>query len=603
MKGLIKIVSVFILMIFITQNTVSVFAAISEKSPYTGYVYTHPSKFDSYQRINGIDVSEHNGTVDFNKVKADGIDFVFVRVGFTGYTKARFSLNYDKNYTVNINNALKAGLKVGVYWYSQALNAGEARQEAQKTLDAIKGFDISMPVVMDYEFADTSAGRLDSAGLSKSQMTDNALAFLNEVEAAGYDPCLYANAGFLTYNLNAADISGNYKIWLAHYVTGTSYAGDFDIWQYSQNGKVDGINGSVDVNFWYYNGTVNRLDDMVYTGQPLTPQPVVEDNGTVLEKDRDYTLTYKNNTEVGTAYITAQGINKYLGKKYEFKFLIKPDKARVITLKERKTTSLKFAWDAVKGAQVYYVKIKNNITGADLSRQVTANSITITGLTPGNSYDVSMKAGRRDSAGNIIYGNYTPVNTKHTVSDAVTGLRISSTGKTALTLTWNKKAGAAGYRIYRYYPSTKKYSVVADVNGYNKNSYTVKGLNAGETVYFRVSAFTVDSQKKIGYKSAQLTAGTRPQTITVRSVSSPSSKKAALLWYRVNGSGYQIQWSTTSNFSSNKKSVTLAQSKNRYTITTYYGNKTYYVRMRSFRKVDGKTIYGYWSATQVIKVK
>lgn len=603
LKGLLKIISLLMVMLFAFQGAAAVLAATATTSPYTNYVYTHQTRFDDYEKINGTDVSQHNGTVDFNKVKAAGIDFVFVRVGYTGYTKSRFSLNYDTNYATYIQNALNAGLSVGVYWYSQALNESEARQEAQKMLSVIKDYNITLPVVMDYEFADTSAGRLDSANLSKSAMTNNALAFLSEVDKAGYDGCLYANASFLQDNLNASQISSDYKIWLAHYTTNTSYSGDFDFWQYSHNGKIDGISGNADVNFWYYQNKTQELSPHIYTGKAITPKPVIKEGDTILREGEDYTLSYTDNVNVGTAYITAKGINDYSAKTYRFKFLIKPDRTPVITLKERKTTSLKFSWNAVTGAEVYYVYVKNNITGSDFSKKVTENSVTLTGLTAGHSYNVSVKAGRKDNSGNMIYGSYSAINTKHTVADAVTGLKATARSKSSVTLTWNKKTGAAGYRIYRYYPSTKKYAVVADVNGYNSNAYTVKGLSTGETVYFRVSAFTQDSQKKIGYKSSQLTETTRPQTITVRSISSPSSKKVTLFWYRVNGSGYQVQWSTTKDFSSNTKSVTVAQNINKSTFTTYQSKRTYYFRMRSYKKIAGKTVYSYWSTTQVIKVK
>lgn len=603
LKGLLKIISLLMVMLFAFQGAAAVLAATATTSPYTNYVYTHQTRFDDYEKINGTDVSQHNGTVDFNKVKAAGIDFVFVRVGYTGYTKSRFSLNYDTNYATYIQNALNAGLSVGVYWYSQALNESEARQEAQKMLSVIKDYNITLPVVMDYEFADTSAGRLDSANLSKSAMTNNALAFLSEVDKAGYDGCLYANASFLQDNLNASQISSDYKIWLAHYTTNTSYSGDFDFWQYSHNGEIDGISGNADVNFWYYQNKTQELSPHIYTGKAITPKPVIKEGDTILREGEDYTLSYTDNVNVGTAYITAKGINDYSAKTYRFKFLIKPDRTPVITLKERKTTSLKFSWNAVTGAEVYYVYVKNNITGSDFSKKVTENSVTLTGLTAGHSYNVSVKAGRKDNSGNMIYGSYSAINTKHTVADAVTGLKATARSKSSVTLTWNKKTGAAGYRIYRYYPSTKKYAVVADVNGYNSNAYTVKGLSTGETVYFRVSAFTQDSQKKIGYKSSQLTETTRPQTITVRSISSPSSKKVTLFWYRVNGSGYQVQWSTTKDFSSNIKSVTVAQNINKSTFTTYQSKRTYYFRMRSYKKIAGKTVYSYWSTTQVIKVK
>lgn len=603
LKKTAKILSVILVMLFAFQSTAVVFASTKAKSPYTNYTYTHQTRFDDRQRLNGVDVSQHNGKVDFKKVKASGIDFVFVRVGYTGYTKSKFSLNYDTNYKTNITEALKEGLAVGVYWYSQALTVSEAKQEAQKLLSVIKNYNITLPVVMDYEFAGTSAGRLDNPKPSKSTMTNNALAFLGEVSKAGYDGCLYANANFLTNHLNAAQISDDYKIWLAHYTTNTSYSGDFDFWQYDENGKVNGINGKADVNFWYYQDDAVELKPYIYTGKAIEPKPVITEGDVILEENKDYTLSYKNNTNVGTAYITAKGIHDYEGKKYTFKFKIKPDRTPVLTLKDRTTTSLSFTWDAVKGAQTYYVYVKNNITGKDFSKSVTTNSVTLSGLTPGNEYNVSVKCGRKSDNGTVVYGSYSAINTKHTIADAVTGLKATSQTKSSITLTWDKKTGADGYRVYRYHPSTKRYEVLADLNGYSNNSYTVKGLSVNQNVYFRVSAFTKDSEKKIGQKSTQLKATTKPQTITVRGISSPSAKQVTMNWYRVDCSGYQVQWSTSKDFSTNVKSTTVAQDKYKSTFTMPQGKKTYYFRIRSFKKMNGQTIYGYWATTQTIKVK
>ena len=142
-----------------------------------------------------------------DRVKADGIDFVYVRVGYTGYTKSKLSLNLDPYYQTNITNALAAGLQVGVYWYSQAVNESEASQEANMLLNAIAGYNVTLPVVDDYEFAGVDSGRLDSANLSKDQMTANSLAFLNAVAQRGYVPCLYANKSFLENRVNASQIA------------------------------------------------------------------------------------------------------------------------------------------------------------------------------------------------------------------------------------------------------------------------------------------------------------------------------------------------------------------------------------------------------------
>lgn len=112
--------------------------------------YTHNAKFNGRTVRNGIDVSYYQGSIDWNAVKNSGIDFVFVRVGYRGYSNG--ALKEDPNAAANINGALTAGLKVGVYMFSQAVNADEAAEEARFALSKISGYNITMPVVMDFEF-------------------------------------------------------------------------------------------------------------------------------------------------------------------------------------------------------------------------------------------------------------------------------------------------------------------------------------------------------------------------------------------------------------------------------------------------------------------
>ena len=138
MKRVSKMISVMLAFVMLFTST-GVYASTKTRSKYTGITYTHNSKFDNKELVYGMDISQHNGKIDFKKVKKDGIQFVFIRVGYTGYTKSSFSLNYDRNYKTYIKDATKAGLKVGVYWYSQSTKVSEAKKEANALLKAIKG--------------------------------------------------------------------------------------------------------------------------------------------------------------------------------------------------------------------------------------------------------------------------------------------------------------------------------------------------------------------------------------------------------------------------------------------------------------------------------
>lgn len=229
-----------------TDSSVSMF---SSNAIGTGYI--HNDRYNSgYDIINGIDVSRYNGNINWSEVKASGIEYVMIRVGFRGYGSTG-SLNEDNMFRQNIEGALDAGLKVGVYFFSQAITRTEAREEANYVLSRISGYDISLPVVIDFEYASGNIGRLYEADLSRDYATQICKAFCRTVEAEGYTGMVYANKSMLESNLYADDISSDYKVWLAHYTTRTDYAGEYYAWQYTSSGRIDGISGNVDCNFFY----------------------------------------------------------------------------------------------------------------------------------------------------------------------------------------------------------------------------------------------------------------------------------------------------------------------------------------------------------------
>lgn len=231
----------------------------------------HASKFDGYTIEKGIDVSKWNTINDWTKVKQAGIQFAFVRVAYRAYGSG--TLATDGKEAANIKNATAAGIPVGVYIFSQAITVKEAEEEADFVLKQIAGSAVTMPVVLDFEYASDAngvTGRLYEAKLSKSAATNICMAFCKRVAAAGYTPMVYANKDMLTNGLNASTISASYPIWLAHYTTATDYAGDYDYWQYSEKGSVSGITGNVDMNFRYIKGNSTNPPQTTYTSYRTT---------------------------------------------------------------------------------------------------------------------------------------------------------------------------------------------------------------------------------------------------------------------------------------------------------------------------------------------
>ncbi len=262
------------------SNKAHASAAITGKSPFTSSTYTHNDTFKNYNIYNGIDVSKYNGDIDWNKVKKSGVDFAIVRVGYRGYGKSG-TLCTDPNYQANIKGALAAGIKVGVYYFTEAITTDEAREEAEFCISKIKDYDITLPVAIDYEFptdGKNPIGRMYNAKLSKADATANVKAFCAAVKKAGYTPLVYANKSDLSSLINGKTIGNSYKVWLANYTTKTTYANSYEYWQYTSSGKVNGITGKVDCNFWY---TKKSIDAAEATSSPViiptnTPKPTTK---------------------------------------------------------------------------------------------------------------------------------------------------------------------------------------------------------------------------------------------------------------------------------------------------------------------------------------
>ena len=191
----------------------------------------------------GIDVSKWNGKIDWNAVKNSGVSYVIIRCGYRG--SAQGSLIEDPRFETNIQGAIAAGLKVGVYFFSQAVDEMEAVEEASMVLDQIRNYRISYPVFLDVE---ASGGRADS--IDKATRTAVCKAFCQTIQNGGYTAGIYANKTWLESKIDTGSLSA-YKIWLAQYAASPTYKGRYDLWQYRSTGSVSGISGNVDFNISY----------------------------------------------------------------------------------------------------------------------------------------------------------------------------------------------------------------------------------------------------------------------------------------------------------------------------------------------------------------
>ncbi len=196
--------------------------------------------------IRGIDVSDHQGTIDWQAVAASGVEFAIIRCGWRGYGGG--SLNEDGCYRQNIEGAKAAGLKVGAYFFSQATSLVEAAEEAVYTVSLLEGYALDLPVFFDWERIDSDTARTDN--VDGRTVTEAALEFCRLVGSAGYDTGVYTylNLAYFTYELNSLK---GITLWLGDPGTWPEFYYEHDYWQYSFTGSVPGIEGDVDMDVIY----------------------------------------------------------------------------------------------------------------------------------------------------------------------------------------------------------------------------------------------------------------------------------------------------------------------------------------------------------------
>lgn len=195
-----------------------------------------------------IDVSTYNGDIDWNRVKEAGIDYAIIRVGYRGYETAR--LVKDKRFDTNMRNATAAGVKVGAYIVTQAVNTNEAVEEASFIISACSGYNVSLPLAIDVESAGNGSGRGDKISVAERTAVINA--FVQTIRGAGYSAMVYANKDWMTNRINAGGLASGSTVWLAQYRSRCTYGGSYQMWQFTESGSIPGISGNVDMSAWKY---------------------------------------------------------------------------------------------------------------------------------------------------------------------------------------------------------------------------------------------------------------------------------------------------------------------------------------------------------------
>ncbi|MCI9138777.1 MAG: Lyzozyme M1 (1,4-beta-N-acetylmuramidase) [Lachnospiraceae bacterium] len=193
----------------------------------------------------GIDVSSYQKNINWKEVKEAGVEFVFVRLGYRGYTEGKLVL--DDMFHSHMKGAKKEGLHTGIYFFSQAINEKEAVEEAEFVLKHMQGYELSYPVVYDTEFITDSKARTRQEEITREDRSRMCIAFCETIKEAGYYPMIYCNENWIRRYLDYAMLE-DYDFWVPQYNALMDFMYDFTIWQYSEGADIPGIEGLVDAN-------------------------------------------------------------------------------------------------------------------------------------------------------------------------------------------------------------------------------------------------------------------------------------------------------------------------------------------------------------------
>lgn len=468
-------------------------ASSTSKSPFISGTYTHSDIADGLSIHHGVDVSEHQGKINWTKAKKDGVEYAIIRVGCRRLMSGEFK--EDDWFYQNMEGALAAGIKVGVYFYSGAISQKEAVEEADYVLSRIAGYKVELPVFFDIEYH--SGARITKALKNKrGKATNICIAFMDRIKEAGYTPMVYTYRNLMNNYLYPGKLSG-YGIWIADYNTQCKFAYPYVSWQYTSSGKVNGIPGRADCNFWYDDGTYfgdTPAPDPTPTPVPdpdPAPAPAVakvtgvslksravssvtikwnkvsDADGYYVYRADSYGSSYSRIGSTDSTEYTDNGLTQ--GREYYY---------RVCAYKDGKrgSKSSKLAAAALPKYDRYGKTTENDIRMR--SRAGTAYSV-ITALPKNRT--VTILASTRDSAGDVWY-KVRYINGSRSYSGYMTGeyFKITKKGTTAEAINMRKSPGTAG-KLISTVPKGKRLTIYAEKKVNGESWYKVKLKVAGKT--------------------------------------------------------------------------------------------------------------------------
>lgn len=620
-------------------------AANSTKSPFTGKTYTHAASKKGKTVTLGIDVSYFQGNIDWKKVKAAGVKFVILRCGRTRVHS--FGIGKDEKFEEYVKGAHDVGIKIGVYYFSQATSVKEAQQEAKKTLEYINSHRswITLPVFLDIETGKLGGKAYRINKVSRSQGTKNVLAYSKIIKDAGYEVGYYGNPDDLANLCDVSQLTGCI-CWLARWSTSTTYSSPYDYWQYSSSGKVNGISGRVDCNFRYTGKGEAETEVPIpeesgkpaqVTGLKVTKQGEnfldlkwnavstaerykVEgkaDGGsfqelavsvgntcklTGLKSGTAYTLRVKAVNAKGTgsasASVTASTTGNLAAQpapQPEPEPVKRRDLAAPKLLgAESVLGGVRVKWKEVNEAELYrlYRKARGEKEWTVL-KDTTSLSYLDKSAKNGTWYRYTVRCINASDKSNAGTCDGTGVSVTYYAAPTLT--KAVYTGK-GVSLSYNKVAGVNRYRVFRKGSSGTWKGVTTTTAA----SIVDKGAKKGQVYRYTVRGVTEDGKKYLtGYEEE----GRTLFAVTAPKLSSARNSKAgtiAVKWPKTGGAqGYELRW--VLGKVTQRKTVD-GGTKTGASIGGLTKGKIYLVSVRCFRKVGDKLWYSAWSGAKKVKI-
>ena len=524
----------------------ALFIAFSSYTP-KAQALVHNSRFKNCKKVYGIDVSKWQTDINWKKVKADGIDFVIIRLGYSDRQTGAHCT--DEKYLTNLNGAKAAGLKVGVYYYSTAITKAEAVSEAKYVLSVLKGTPLDLPVYFDQECVE---GRVVPSKITTWSMTQFALGFMDTISAGGYQAGYYSYYSWLLSEVDPTQFETKYPVWIANVTNQTDYSGIYSMWQYSFTGKVNGIPTAVDRDVMYVPTPPAKVTGVKATVKVnkavISWNKVSGADGYRLYRTQGGNTTFVcdvssdtlsftvDATPIQTSYYVCSYSNSMIMTEStpSASVTVKADVPYGLTSKNG-LNSVTLSWEGLSGAAGYIVYFDKGSGKYEWAGRTNTTSLKIKNLTSNTKYDFAVKAYfNADGSSEYQEGVSTLSGislTHHTGTQNVlaTNLKLKTNGTTSQTLTWKAPSGMVdGYRVYFFDKETGNYKRAAQVTG---KSATITGLTPGREYAFMVrSYYNTDDTMVLSQYSDILYTDTQSTKVTGIKTTARNETSVTLAW-------------------------------------------------------------------------